>query len=252
MHKALFVLGLMLCGAVLAACDDSGSPTPGTATSTAGAGAKATRPPPATSVASPAPSATAAPTVTPASDPLTGFSFPLSGGCLPKGDQLMPNSPRPYRNGIHEGVDFYEVDNCTRIGLGTEVAAAKPGRVVRADVAFVEMTLQELAANLANPNTDAALDRFRGRQVWVQHEGGIITRYAHMSGVAPGIAVGSAVLGGQIVGYVGESGTPSSITNPGNEYHLHFEVRVGEGYLGKGLPPAEVRRLYQSLFAPQP
>ena len=55
---------------------------------------------------------------------------------------------------------------------------------------------------------------------------------------------------GQIVGFVGESGTPESITNPGSEYHLHFEVRVGDSYLGKGLAPAEVRRLYQTLFSP--
>ena len=70
----------------------------------------------------------------------------------------MPNAPRPYREGIHEGVDNYGVDNCTQIWLGTQVLAAKAGRVIRADLDFHDMTRAELASNLADPNTDAALD----------------------------------------------------------------------------------------------
>jgi murein DD-endopeptidase MepM/ murein hydrolase activator NlpD len=189
---------------------------------------------------------------TPAVSALTGFTYPIAGGCLPKGGQLMPNAPRPYRKGIHEGVDNYGVDNCAPIWLGTPVLAAKAGRVVRADLDFRDMTRDELERNLAEPNTDAALDAFRGRQVWILHEGGVITRYAHLSGIAPGISVGTQVAGGQVIAYVGESGTPESIRNPGHEYHLHFEVRTGDGYLGQGLPPAEVRELYVKLFAPAP
>ena len=55
---------------------------------------------------------------------------------------------------------------------------------------------------------------------------------------------------GDLVGFVGESGTPSSVTNPGHEYHLHFELRVGASYLGSGLPPARVRALYVAAFQP--
>ncbi len=193
----------------------------------------------------PAPSAT--PTA-PATDPLAGFTYPIAGGCLPKGDQLMPNAPRPYREGIHEGVDNYDVDNCTHIGRGTDVVAAKAGRVIRADLDYRDLTAAELAVYLANPNTEEALDKFRGRQVWIEHEGGVVTRYAHLSGVAAGIAAGVNVERGQVVAYVGESGTPESVTHPGTEYHLHFEVRIGSSYLGKDLAAAEVRRLYQGLF----
>src|SRR5215467_13532271 len=77
--------------------------------------------------------ATSIPVATPTAVPhatLTGFSWPLAGGCLPKGDQLLPNAARPYRNGIHEGVDFYAVDNCTSIVRNTPVLAAKPGVVI--------------------------------------------------------------------------------------------------------------------------
>jgi hypothetical protein len=55
---------------------------------------------------------------------------------------------------------------------------------------------------------------------------------------------------GQPIGAVGESGTPESLSAPGTELHPHTEVRVGESFLGAGLPPAEVRQLYQRLFEP--
>jgi murein DD-endopeptidase MepM/ murein hydrolase activator NlpD len=193
---------------------------------------------------------TAAPTATAPAPDLRGFGYPIAGACLPKGDQLMPNAPRPYRNGIHEGVDFYDVDNCTRIGRGTDVLAAKPGRVIRADTAYVDPTPDQLRAYLADPNTETSFDAFRGRQVWVDHGGGVVTRYCHLLDVAPGIVQGTQVAKGQLIAHVGESGTPESITNPGHQYHLHFEIRVGAGYLGKDLPAAQVRALYVEAFTP--
>ena len=181
--------------------------------------------------------------------------MPIVNGCLPRGDQLMPNAPRVYRNGIHEGVDFYDVDNCTKISRGTEVMAAKPGRVVRADLTYTEITAAEVAKYSQNPNTEEALDKYRGRQVWVEHgvdSAGqkIVSRYAHLSGIATGINVGMQVQRGQLLGYVGESGTPESVSAPGSEYHLHFELRIGDGFLGKSTPPAQVRSLYLTLFGP--
>jgi len=48
--------------------------------------------------------------------------------------------------------------------------------------------------------------------------------YAHLSAFATGLAVGSAVTRGQLIGYVGDTGDPG----PGN-YHLHFEVHPKGG-----------------------
>jgi murein DD-endopeptidase MepM/ murein hydrolase activator NlpD len=178
----------------------------------------------------------------------TGFVMPIAGGCLPKGDQLMPNAPRTYRQGTHEGIDFYHSDNCTPINRGTRVVAAKAGRVIRADLKYVDVTKKQVDAYLADPQTEASMDQFRGRQVWIDHGDLIVTRYCHLSGIAPQLAVGATVTAGQLVGFVGESGTPSSVTNPGRGYHLHFELRVGGSYLGKGLAPARVRALYRAAF----
>jgi murein DD-endopeptidase MepM/ murein hydrolase activator NlpD len=185
---------------------------------------------------------------------VTGFAFPVEGGCLPANDDLMPGAPRPYRNGIHEGVDFYDSDNCTTIGKDTEILAAKAGTVIRADLAYQNLTAEELQGledRIANGEASApdVLDAFRGRQVWIDHGGGIVTRYCHLNGIADGITIGKRVNQGELVAYMGESGAPESVTDPGTQIHLHFELRVGDSYLGEGRQPDEVRRLYTQAFS---
>ncbi len=175
------------------------------------------------------------------------------GACLPDNNALLPNAPRPYRAGVHEGIDFYPGQACADIAEGTPVVAAKAGVVIRADWTFVEMTATELDELLTRSQTqgytdELALDRFRGRQVWIDHGGGLITRYAHLSGIGPGINVGAPAQAGQLVGYVGNSGTPEAVTAPTAEMHLHFEIRVGDSYLGAGLPPAQMRALLEQAF----
>ena len=49
--------------------------------------------------------------------------------------------------------------------------------------------------------------------------GGAYYFYAHLSSFAPGLAKGSTVARGDVIGFVGDTGNPG----PGN-YHLHFEV----------------------------
>jgi murein DD-endopeptidase MepM/ murein hydrolase activator NlpD len=185
---------------------------------------------------------------------LSGFAYPIAGGCLPQSDDLMPGAPRQYRNGIHEGVDFYDSDNCTSIGLGTEVLAAKPGTIIRADSDYHDLTaaeIRDLEARARLNGSDPQIENaFRGRQVWVDHGDGIVTRYAHLSGIADGIEVGKHVNQGELIAAVGESGTPESVSAPGTEYHLHFEIRVVGTYLGAGLTADAVRLLYEEAFAP--
>ena len=206
---------------------------------------------------------TATPTALPATatpEPLDltvfrGFVYPIKGGCLPDGDRLMPNAPREYRGGIHEGVDFYDYDNCTKIGKGTAIIAAKDGIVIRADHNYHALTLAELSAadkriTEGHANDPDVLDLFRGRQVWIDHGKGIVTRYAHTSDVAASINVGDHVKQGDVIAFVGDSGTPESISDPGLEEHLHFELRTGETFLGKSLPAGDVRALYTRLFTP--
>lgn len=200
------------------------------------------------------------PTPTSAAPDLTvfrNFIFPIRGACLPSSDLLMPNAPREYRGGVHEGVDLYPSDNCTAIENGTPVMAAKDGVVIRADRAYHDLTQAELdAANQriadGQANDPDVIDLFRGRQVWVDHGNGIVTRYAHLAAIADAIQVGAKVAQGETIAFVGDSGTPESLSNPGTEIHLHFELRVADGFLGHGLPPDEVRALYTNLFESLP
>ena len=246
----------MFAGAVAAAAfnDDHGKPLGFT-------GGWIASPPPSQPTATDSPTAgptavatdaTPRPTRTP--DPSMGFAYPIEGACLPEGDDLMPGALRAYRNGIHEGVDFYDIDNCAEIGLDTEVVAAKEGIVVRADLDYVDITADEVADLESQATTTGDTpeidDVFRGRQVWLDHGDGIITRYAHLNGIAEGIDVGERVAQGELIAYIGESGTPESVTDPGTQVHLHFEIRDGDSYLGEGLDPEQVRQLYAQAFEP--
>jgi len=202
------------------------------------------------------PSATPEPATPPILEAVIhGFHFPIDGACLPQEDDLMPNAPREYRYGTHEGVDFYDGRCCVAVTRGMPVLAAKTGVVIRADHDYQDITAEEMDALLAlsqqQGSTDAAtLDRLRGRQVWVDHGNGVVTRYAHLLAVEAGLGKGVVVRAGQVLGYVGNSGTPEGVTDASVENHLHFEIRVGGSYLGQGLSAAETRRLWERAFSP--
>ena len=86
---------------------------------------------------------------------------------------------------MHKGVDL-------AAAYGTPILAAASGRVVA-----------------------AGWHGGYGRQVAIQHGGGLETTYSHMSSIAA--SPGSHVRQGQVIGYVGSSGLA---TGP----HLHYEV----------------------------
>ena len=155
-----------------------------------------------------------------------GLVLPIDGVGLPTDPELVPNSPRDYRGGSHEGIDFPADD-------GTPVHAVAAGTIARIDRDYAEWSVeardQALAAAVVLGYTPSStLDLIRGRQVWIDHGRGIVSRYAHLSAVAP-LAVGAVVSPGEVIGSVGSSGLPEG--GP----HLHLEIRVGTSYLGDGL-----------------
>ncbi|MBQ9072809.1 MAG: peptidoglycan DD-metalloendopeptidase family protein [Bacilli bacterium] len=62
-----------------------------------------------------------------------------------------------------------------------------------------------------------------GYHIIINHNNGYYTVYAHMSGFAPGLSVGSTVSRGDVIGYIGSSGWA---TGP----HLHYEIRTCAAY----------------------
>lgn len=155
-----------------------------------------------------------------------GLLLPVDGVALPTDDELLPNAERAYRGGWHEGIDF-------PAPAGTPVRAVAAGVVVRVDREFVDWPAESERAALAEATRlgytpDATLDLIRGRQVWVDHGRGVVSRYAHLAAVAR-LAIGGRVERGAIVGTVGSSGYPEG--GP----HLHLEIRIGTSYLGDEL-----------------
>ncbi|MDQ3139426.1 MAG: M23 family metallopeptidase, partial [Pseudomonadota bacterium] len=86
---------------------------------------------------------------------------------------------------MHKGMDF-------RAGYGTPILAATDGRVARAGWAGGY-----------------------GKQVRINHPGGLLTSYSHMSRIVA--QPGQSVRQGQVIGYVGSTGLS---TGP----HLHYEL----------------------------
>ena len=170
---------------------------------------------------------------------LTGFTVPVAATEVPLAEAYLPNSPRDYRAGYHEGIDFVAK-------AGTPVLAAKAGTIARIDSAFTDWSASQEqaafdAAQALGYTPDATLDRIRGRQIWIDHGDGVVTRYAHLSEVAP-LRVGDLVSQGQAIGAVGSSGYP--VGGP----HLHFEIRDGEGFYGDGLALPQLRYAITTAF----
>ena len=187
---------------------------------------------------------------------LPALRMPIAGAHLPDIDRSLPGAPRPYRFGIHEGIDMYASTVGVNVAKGTQVLAAADGVVTRADVDYKEASVAQVNAwldeSMAAHMTSAAIqDRLGGRQVWIDHGNGLATRYLHLSGIATGIQAGSTVKAGTLIGYAGNSGTTEAAAGSDSGIHLHFEIRVGNGYLGQWLGPIETRRLLEKLLAGQ-
>jgi murein DD-endopeptidase MepM/ murein hydrolase activator NlpD len=212
-------------------------------------------------MASPEEATTAEPAVSLASLPphdprvldlLPSLALPIEGTALSNLSFRLPGAPRPYRYGVHEGIDFYWAAG-EPVTATTPVLSVAAGEIVRIDVDYSPPSADEMEALLAHAaavfHTPAeTLDILRGRQVWIDHGEGLVTRYCHLSAVAEDLMVGDLVDQGQMVGYVGNSGTPASYYGQGLEMHLHLEIRIGEGYLGQYLRSSEVKRWLATAF----
>lgn len=170
---------------------------------------------------------------------ITALRIPLGIADFNQRPYQMPGAPRHYRLGVHEGLDFYWQP-------GAFVLAAGAGIVSRATWDYVSPPPAAFdfwrAESLRLGYTSAeAHDFYRGRQVWIDHGQDITTRYVHLSAIDPTALVGATVSPGQIISQVGNSGSPSSLESEESDAHLHFEIRVGDGYVGQFLRPIETR-----------
>jgi len=109
---------------------------------------------------------------------------PVTSGFGEREDPILGNGEGEF----HKGIDIGSPD-------GTPVHAPADGRVIK-----------------------AGWGTGYGREIEIDHGNGIVTLYAHLEGF--NVTVGEQVVKGQVIGYVGHSG--SRVTGP----NLHYEVQV--------------------------
>ncbi len=179
------------------------------------------------------------------------LSAPIKGMKLPKHSGVYPGARRLYRYGVHEGLDLF--NDRTHIAINTPVIAAGAGKIIRADANFVDMnkgTFNRVMSDCVNEHrtSDKNEDLFRGCQVWIDHGNNMITRYAHLNKINPKVRVGQTVKPGDLIGFVGVSGTGQNLPGRAKYPHLHFEIWLDGKYLGYGLTPAETVGIFEDVF----
>ena len=182
------------------------------------------------------------------------LTIPLQGAHVPDNDNNLPSAPRDYRKGVSQGFVFTGVDAGIPISYGMPVLAASDGEIVRLDVNFKEMTQPEynkLLEGIKNGASDNDLSKLRGRQIWIKHSDGTITRYCHLSKINESISFAASIKRGQVIGLVGNSGTIEGVRGSRGNARLLFEVWSSDGhFFGENLKPAEVRLNATKLLKP--
>ena len=79
---------------------------------------------------------------------LKGLVLPIKNAYLPEDDYSYPNAPRAYRGGKHSGIDFYYYHedgsyDPVKVSTDTPVLSSGDGIVIRADVDYTPMTVNE-------------------------------------------------------------------------------------------------------------
>jgi len=184
---------------------------------------------------------------------LSFLKSPLTDAHISIRDSHLPSAPRTYRNGFHEGIDWYGGATGIVVDKSTPIHSMGDGLVVRADYDYVEYTQAEREEQLEqSQNMDHTpqyiLDKLRGRTVWVQYPKGVLVRYAHLSKIEEGIEVGKKVKTGDILGYVGNSGTSDGVLGNNQGLHLHSDILIYDHLFWEHLNQQQVRSVLEMLF----
>lgn len=180
--------------------------------------------------------------------PIRGTTFSLS-------EKHLPGAPRDYRAGGHQGFDFSNGQSARPLANDEPIVAIADGEIIRIDHDYEPPEPAPLAyySQLTDEVgfiADYALDRLRGRQIWIRHEDGHISRYAHLSGVHPELQPGDLVEQGQAIGLMGNTGIPATEDQLDPNPRLHLELWTADGarYLGQDRTPLETHQLLASIF----
>lgn len=187
-------------------------------------------------------------------DYLSFLQNPIPGARVSVRDSHLPGAPRTYRGGVHEGIDWYSYGSGMKIDKNTPVYSMADGVVVRADFDYQEMTPEEREKLLEQgrknkgQTPEPILDKLRGRSVWVQYDKGVMARYVHLDRIASNVKVGEKIRAGELIGYVGNSGTSDGAKGTNQGLHLHLDILLyGEWFWGN-YTMQERRMILEQVF----
>jgi len=179
---------------------------------------------------------------------------PIKGAQVDTIPSHLPGAKRTYRNGEHEGMDWYGFSTGVPINRKTKVFAMANGVIVRADHEYNRYSSKEernrdlqIAAKTGFTPI-YILDRLRGRQVWIQYENGLQARFAHLDRIPSDLKVGDVVTSDTLVGYVGNSGTSGDVKGDQSELHLHLDLLYKGELFWKGLTEKEIAMVLKTVF----
>lgn len=188
---------------------------------------------------------------------LSFLKSPLTGAQAGFADTQVPGAPREYRNGLHEGFDWYGYAVGVPVNRETPVLAMAAGTVVRAGhdwrTPSAEVRQRWLDIAAASSHTpEWILDRLRGRQVWIMHENGVLVRFAHLDSIPEDLQVGQKVAAGDVIGYVGNSGTSSEVKGTDGDLHLHSDILVYGRNPWQSLDAGQNRDIMAAIIRTEP
>jgi peptidoglycan LD-endopeptidase LytH len=144
------------------------------------------------------------------------------------------------------------------LGAGEPVVTVAEGEILRIDQAYENQDPEELAflAGMADkPGLlgGYAVDRLRGRQVWVRHPSGHVSIYSHLSEVHPELRPGDPVEQGQVIGRLGNSGALPRDGESQASPRLGWELWApgGSHHLGQDMEPLDIHRQVAGMFSNQ-
>ncbi|WP_088104948.1 M23 family metallopeptidase [Halalkalibacter urbisdiaboli] len=188
-------------------------------------------------------------------DYLSFLEKPIKDATVSTIPSHLPGAPREYRNGYHEGIDWYDFASGGNINTDTPIYAMADGVVVRVDHDYVEYESPEerdkdlMLTSEIGETPEYIFDRLRGRQVWVQYPHGVMNRFAHLDSIPEDIKVGDRVNSETIIGYVGNSGTSDAVNNKETAgLHLHQDLLIYGELFWKPLSQEEVREVLVQIW----
>lgn len=176
-----------------------------------------------------------------------GLVTPIEGATFSLNEEHLPAS--------HQGFFFINGSSGRPLAHNEPVAAIADGEIIRIDHDYEqpEQARQVYYSQLANEPGfvgEFALDQLGGRQVWIRHEEGHVSRYAHLSEVHPELQPGDAVEQSEVIGLIGNTGLVADNGEAGPAPRLGFSLWPPEAgsQLGQDRTTLETHQLIAKLF----